>query len=178
MNNNKKLYKVIVMSVVVFIIVIVFGIVLLGSGGFKPKWEINEKTAKRLVASNFYNPDNVGLQCGQVEIKLGDVVNPYDYSIDDNYNVNGNEYYHLVAPSKRYELLTQKYEGCYYVVALRTTNPGVYDNNGFEVFKTRDELASIMKLKNSRIIEFEDSNVVTKLQFSSDILCEIYMQFE
>ena len=163
MNNNKKLYKVIVMSVVVFIIVIVFGIVLLGSGGFKPKWEINEKTAKRLVASNFYNPDNVGLQCGQVEIKLGDVVNPYDYSIDDNYNVNGNEYYHLVAPSKRYELLTQKYEGCYYVV---------------EVFKTRDELASIMKLKNSRIIEFEDSNVVTKLQFSSDILCEIYMQFE
>ena len=176
--NNRKLYKVIVIFVVMFIIVIVFGVVLLGSGGFRPKWEISEKTARKLAESNFHNPDNVGLQCGQIEIKLGDVVNPYDYSIADNYNVKGNDYCHLIALSKRYELLTKKYDDCYYVVALRTTNPGVYDNNGFEVFKTRDELMSIMKLKNSRIIEFEDSNVVTKLQFSSDILCEIYMQFE
>lgn len=178
MNKGIDLKRVAVVIVLVFVITIVACVFSLSYSPFKPKWEITNKTAKKMEVSNFINNDKIGLQCGQVFIELGQQVTPNDFNIVDEYTIEDKHYYHLLALSKRYECLAQECDGLYYIVALRTTNPGVSDSRGFEIFQTRDDAMKVMKLKNSKIITLEDSNTITKLQFSSDILCELYIAFD
>lgn len=112
-----------------------------------------------------------GIQCGSVYIELGQVIDITPYTITKELDKDGVKIMQLLAPSKKYELVTVGYEGLWHVQEIRTTVPTVMSSYGFAIGDDKSAVKSLVKIPNKKKLTIKEDNAEVRLEFISDILC-------
>lgn len=172
-----KMIERIIAVFVVIIMVIIITVILLGTTSYKPKWEITKSDVKAIKEVNFdTDVDSLySLDVGSVNISLGQELDISNYSLIKDYEYKGKAAKHLLAPSKRYEVLAVSENNKWNIYALRSTNPGVSTPNGYEITASRNSMDS--NVEKGKTVKLEDGNKTINLLFVADILCEIYISY-
>lgn len=123
--------------------------------------------------TNTYNETDVGIQCGLVQIKLGQLIDIRGYTVTKE----SDGVKQLLSPSKKYELVVVGANDTWFVQEIRTTIPNVESLYGFGITDTRKQVKSFIDIPHKKKITFNEDNAQVNLQFISDVLVVIDMRY-
>lgn len=183
-----------VLSCFVGVIVLVIGIVIwVGSGSFRPRWEISEKELTKVEPADYrvvedksiradaISDADFGMKCGEVSIYLGDSIDISKYTELASETVDGVERKYVQAPSKRYEMIVIQSGDAWRVHKIRTTNPGVKNTRGYAITNKYDTVAKYYAngIKGKRVVSIVSLDETKQLQlsFASGVLCEMSISY-
>lgn len=123
--------------------------------------------------TNTYKETDVGIQCGSVQIKLGQMIDIRGYTVTKE----SDDMKQLLSPSKKYELVVVGANDTWFVQEIRTTIPNVESLYGFGITDTRKQVKSFIDIPHKKKITFNEDNAQVNLQFISDVLVVIDMRY-
>lgn len=127
----------------------------------------------KVTTTNIYQETNVGIQCGSVQVRLGQLIDIGGYTVTKE--SDGAK--QLLSPSKKYELVVVGANDTWFVQEIRTTVPGVKALYGFGITDTRKQVESSIDIPHKKKITFNEDNAQVNLQFISDVLVAIDMRY-
>lgn len=192
----KKSLKIVIPLLSVIVVLLIFA----SGGHFKAKYEITEKTLKSVNKSSYVGDDSIirsnneklgngdlGIRCGK-SVKLGTYVAIDTFDIKEKVVSNNLDIFHIISPSKQYELIVYKEkeedvdnytlldQPVWYVWGIRSTNPDVCTTRGIKILQSKRDI------KKKTQIEFSGSKseitidrCTMNFQFDCGLLTEVYM---
>lgn len=174
----KLLHNKIFIGSIVLVISIVLIIVAMISGRNNIKLAYEIDLTK--VPSNYnYSEvqENIGIQCGSVQIKLGQLIDISPYTVEEEIDSGNVTIKKLLAPSKKYEIVVVGFERIWYVHEIRTTFPEVYSLSGYTIGDTRKQVKNIVDIPNKKKVSYKNTETTEiNMQFISDYLVVMDMR--
>lgn len=164
---------------VVIVIIIVILVIIFGNKDIKLEYEINLDTISSNYSYSEMSDDakDVGIQCGSVKIKLGQLIDITPYTVEEEIESGNVMIKKLLAPSKKYELVVVGFERIWYVHEIRTTFPDVYSLAGYTIGDTKKDVNKIVELPSKSKISYKNTeNTQVNLQFISNYLVVINLK--
>lgn len=127
----------------------------------------------KVNTTNIYQETDIGIQCGSVQIRLGQLIDISGYTVTKE----SDGIKQLLSPSKKYELVVVGANDTWFVQEIRTTVPGVEALYGFGITDTRKQVQSSIDIPRKKKITFNEDNAQVNLQFISDVLVVIDMRY-
>lgn len=117
-----------------------------------------------------------GIQCGSVEVLLGEPIDITPYTVTKEINKDGIVIKQLLAPSKKYEVVVVGSSSAWYVQQIRTTVPGVLSSYGFGIGDSKKDVESYIDIPNRKKVTIKEDGSEVNLEFISDILVVMNMR--
>lgn len=189
-----KLVVGVLTSFICIIVVIIAIVIWVGSGSFRPRWEITDKELAKIepadyriiedktIKANAITNADFGMKCGEITVHLGDSIDISKYTELASETVDGVERKYVQAPSKRYELIVVQSGDAWRVHKIRTTNPGVKNTRGYSITDKYDVVSKYYAdgIKGKRVVTIvnDDETMQLQLSFASGILCEMSISYK
>lgn len=121
--------------------------------------------------------EDVGIQCGSVKVKLGQLIDISPYTVEEEIELGNVVIKKLLAPSKKYEIVVVGFERIWYVHEIRTTVPEVYSLSGYTIGDAYKDVKKIVDVPHKKKISYRNTeHTEVNMQFISDYLVVIGMR--